>query len=217
MLKENQKDPRKMWNIMRTILPASSKRASVAPHSLKINGHTVCDQQLISERINEFFCSKGANSASKFDNSAPSSFSRFHKRHVFPSIYLDVNNLTEIINVINSLNINKAVDYDSISSFFLRTASTTLAPYIQVFIDCCFANGIFPENATTAKIVPIFKKGERDNPTNYRPISILTSFAKIFERIIYKRLITFLNKHKVILDTHMAFKAIDQPIMLLLT
>ena len=96
---------------------------------------------------------------------------------------------------------DKAVGYDSIPPFFLRTASTTLAPYIQVFIDCCFANSIFFKNATTAKIVPIFKKGECDNPTNYRPISILTSFAKIFERIIYKRLITFLNKHKVIIDT----------------
>ena len=105
------------------------------------------------------------------------------------------------------VNINKAVGYDSISPFFLRTASTTLAPYIQAFIDCCFANGIFPENATTAKIVPIFKKGERDNPTNYRPISILTSFAKIFERIIYKRLITFLNKHKVIIDTQYGFQS----------
>ena len=54
-------------------------------------------------------------------------------------------------------------------------------------------------------MVPIFKKGERDNPTNYRPISILTGFAKIFERIMYKRLITFLNQHKVMLDTQYGF------------
>ena len=190
---------------MRTVLPASSKRASVALRSLKINGRTISDQQLISERFNEFFCSRGANLASKFDNSAPSSFSRFLKRHVSPSTYLDVPNLMEITNVINYLNINKAVGYDSISPFFLRIASIILPPYIQVFIDCCFANGIFPKNATTTKIVPIFKKGERDNPTNYRPISILTSFVKIFERIIYNSVITFLNKHKVILDTQYGF------------
>ena len=97
--------------------------------------------------------------------------------------------------------------YDSISPFFLRIDSTILAPYIPVFINCCFANGIFPENATTAKIVPIFKKGERNNPTNYRTILILTSLAKIFDRIIYKRLITFLNKHKVILDTQYGFQS----------
>ena len=43
-LKENQKDPRKMWKIMRTVLPASSKRASMLLHSLKINGRTVSDR-----------------------------------------------------------------------------------------------------------------------------------------------------------------------------
>ena len=112
----------------------------MALYCLKINGRTVSDQQLISEQFNEFFCSIGANLASKFDNSAPSSFSRFLKCHVSLSIYLDVPHLTEIINVFNSLNINKAVGYDSVSPFFLRIASTVLVPYIQVFIDCCFAN-----------------------------------------------------------------------------
>ena len=115
--------------------PCFFKRASVALYSLKINGRTVSDQQLISEQFHEFFCLIGANLASKFDNSAPSSFLRFLKCHVSPFIYSDVTHLTEIINVINSLNINKAVGYDSVSPFFLRIASTILVPYIQVFID----------------------------------------------------------------------------------
>ena len=114
-LRENQKDTRKMWEILRSVLSASSKRASVALHSIKINGRAVSDQQVISEQFNEFFCCIDANLASSFDNSAPSSFSKFLKRHVFSSIYLDVPNLTEIINVIISLNINKAMVYDSIS------------------------------------------------------------------------------------------------------
>ena len=135
-----------------------------------------------------FFCSIGANLASKFDNSAHSSYYKYLKRRVFTLHILGTYlKLSEIINAINDLNINKAIGYDRISPYFLRIGSTILAPYIQVFIDYCFTNGIFPENGTTAKVVPIFKKGKRDNPTNYRPISILTCFAKIFERIIYKR------------------------------
>ena len=69
-----------------------------------------------------------------------------------------------------------------------------------------FINGIFPGNCTIARIVPIFKKGERDKPTNYRPISILSCFTKIFEKIIYKRLINFLNKHNVIQKTQYGFQ-----------
>ena len=204
-LKINQKDPRKIWDILRSALPASSKRAPVT--SLKINGRIVSNQQVITEQFNEFFCSIGAHLASKFDNSAHSSYYKYLKRRVSPSIYLDVPELSEIINAINDLNINKAIGYDHISPYFLRIGSTILAPYIQVFIDYCFTNGIFPENGTTAKVVPIFKKGKRDNPTNYRPISILTCFAKILERIIYKRLFTFLKKHNVILDSQYGFQS----------
>ena len=157
-MKINQKDPRKIWGILRSVLPTSSKRAPVT--SLKINGRIVSNQQVITEQFDEFFCSIGANLASKFDNSAHSSYYKYLKRRVSPSIYLNVGlpELSEIINTINDLNINKAIGYDHISPYFLRTGSTILAPYIQVFINYCFTNGIFPENGTTAKVVPIFKK-----------------------------------------------------------
>ena len=59
---------------------------------------------------------------------------------------------------------------------------------------------------TIAKIVPIFKKGERENPSNYRPISILTCFSKILEQIIHKRLISFFDKHGIIQHTQYDFQ-----------
>jgi hypothetical protein len=49
-------------------------------------------------------------------------------------------------------------------------------------------SGIFPAWLKYAQIVPVFKKGDKEQPTNYRPISLLTSFSKIFEKVIYKRL-----------------------------
>ena len=85
--------------------------------------------------------------------------------------------------------------------FSLQIASPVIIPYLQVFIEFCFTKGAFPKNCTIARIVPIFKKGERDKPTNYRPISILTCFSKIFEGLLYKRINNLLNKHDVITIT----------------
>ena len=51
------------------------------------------------------------------------------------------------------------------------------------------------------KIVPIFKIEERDKPTNYCSISILTFFSKIFEGLLYIRINNFLNKHNVIINS----------------
>ena len=67
--------------------------------------------------------------------------------------------------------------------------------------------GQVPENCTIARIVPLFEKGERDKPTNYRPISILTCFSKIFEGLLYKRVNNFLNKRNVIINSQYGFES----------
>ena len=86
--------------------------------------------------------------------------------------------------------------------FFFESPLQLLFRIFQVFIEFWqFTEGAFSENCTIARIVPIFKKEERDKPTNYRPISILTCFSKIFEGFLYKRINNFLNKHNVIINS----------------
>ena len=55
ILNDTQKDPRKLWNVIRSVLPASQDCASAIPLSLKINGHTITNDQAISKHFNEFF------------------------------------------------------------------------------------------------------------------------------------------------------------------
>ena len=55
--------------------------------------------------------------------------------------------------------------------------------------------------------MPIFKKDNREDPLNYRPISPLTCFSKIMEKLIHKRLMSFLNKHKVIQKHQYGFQS----------
>ena len=100
-------------------------------------------------------------------------------------MYLEPPTTNEIINCIGSLNVNKAVDHDNIPAYFLKIAAPTLAPYLRSFFDFVFTHGIFPDICNIAKIVPIHKKGERDNPNNFRPISILNCFSKILEKMIH--------------------------------
>ena len=86
--------------------------------------------------------------------------------------------------MINSMNLNKSVGHDNLSPYFRSVASTILAPALCYFIDNAFQSGIFPQSCITAKIVPLFKSGDTQSFTNYWPISILTCFAKIFEKLI---------------------------------
>ena len=93
---------------------------------------------------------------------------------------------------------NDAVVHDNIPVYFLKIAAPTLALYLRSFFDFVFTRGIFRDICKIAKIVPIHKKEEKDNPNNFRPISILNCFSKILEKMIHQRILPFLNKHKIL-------------------
>ena len=67
--------------------------------------------------------------------------------------------------------------------------------------------GIFPSALKTAKVIPIYKKGDCSAMGNYRPISLLSIFSKIFESVISKRLTSFLTKFNILYDYHFGFQS----------
>ena len=99
----------------------------------------------------------------------------------------------------SSVNVKKAVGRDNIPAFFLKTAPFVIANYLCVFIKFSFENGIFSDACKTAKIVAIHKNGNKSNPSNYSPISILTCSSKIFEGLPHKRFVCFFDKHKILI------------------
>src|SRR6188768_3865486 len=66
--------------------------------------------------------------------------------------------------------------------------------------------GIFPDKLKIAKVIPIFKKGDKSEISNYRPISLLSVFSKVFEKIVAKRIISFLSKYAIISDNQFGFR-----------
>ena len=83
-------------------------------------------------------------------------------------------------------------------------------------INCSFTTGIVPQAIKIAKVVPIYKKGERDDVTNYRPISILPYFSKFYEKLMYNRLYNFVEKSGIIFNTQHGFQPGHSPFMSLL-
>ena len=67
-------------------------------------------------------------------------------------------------------------------------------------------SGIFPDKLKIAKVISIFKKGNPELPSNYRPISLLPIFSKLFEKVMYKRLHRFLEIHKVLYSLQFGFQ-----------
>ena len=82
-----------------------------------------------------------------------------------------------------------------------------LAPVVAHLINCSQREGIFPENAKIARVIPIYKnKGSKQLYENYRPISLLPIFSKIIERLIYNKVFKFLVRYEIIFDSQYGFR-----------
>ena len=107
-------------------------------------------------------------------------------------------NTNEVITQILSLK-DKAVGHDKIPAFFLKEAKFVIAPYLTLFLSHIFTEGIiYPSSCKIARIAPIHKGGAKNDTNHYRPISILICFAKIIEKLVYRRFVKFFETHKII-------------------
>ena len=78
-------------------------------------------------------------------------------------------------------------------------------PLTHIF-NASFEQGIFPKDFKLAKVIPVYKKGDNTLCSNYRPISILSVFSKIFEKLVYNRLMAFLDKNKILYNKQFGFR-----------
>ena len=113
---------------------------------------------------------------------------------------------TEIFHQINSLKNSKSCGHDEVSSYFLKVAANILAASLSYFFNTCFTQSIFPDCLKITKVIPVFKSGSKTDTTNNRPISILSPFSKIFEKLIHSRTTAFLEKHLLLLPTLFGFR-----------
>src|ERR1043165_8313011 len=86
-----------------------------------------------------------------------------------------------------------------------------------IAFNCSFNTGLVPQAIKIAKVVPVYKKGAKDNETNYRPISILPYFSKFYEKLMYDRLYNFVQKSNVVFQSQHGFQAGHSPYMNLLS
>ena len=82
----------------------------------------------------------------------------------------------------------KAIKSNNINSHFLKAGNIVLAPYLSTLFNYYLMNGVYLDGLKVAEVVPIFKKDDPNDVTNYKPISLLSNFNKIFEKLVYQRL-----------------------------
>ena len=117
--------------------------------------------------------------------------------------------------LINEETISKTIDdmhtkascrFDCISSQLLKSIKPVLTKSLTLITNQILTTGIFPDKLKTAKVIPIYKKGDETLFCNYKPISILPAISKVIETIIYNQLDSFLKRRKLMYDSQYGFR-----------
>ena len=112
----------------------------------------------------------------------------------------------EIEEIISGLKTKKTEDIYGISTETLKLIQRHISHPLAEIFNKCMQQGNFPDKLKIAKIIPVYKKGNKKECQNYRPIAILPAISKILEKIILRRLATYFSKHKLLTKDQFAYQ-----------
>ena len=101
---------------------------------------------------------------------------------------------------------NKSPGYDEINNKILKLSTKEISKPLTHIFNLSFENGIFPNSLKLAIVTPIFKSDDNKKFKNYRPISVLSCFSKVHERLMYNRLINYIDKNGILSKHQYGFR-----------
>jgi hypothetical protein len=158
---------------------------------LKINGNMINNAQGIVDFFNSYFLTivdNNLKNTSSANNNNPLDYLQQAFHCPFPHVKHQAVTSTEIAKIIQSLKNKDSHGYDEISVRLLKASYPFIISPLTHMCNKMLLSGNSPDRSKYAEVKPLFKNGDKTDPSNYRPISILTSFSKTFEKIIYRRL-----------------------------
>ena len=192
------KDIKKTWGVINEVLGREKNRESLPDYFIS-KGHILSGSFDIAQGFNNFFSNIGPELASQIPLSGKN-FSDYLSEEVKENFIFA--NITEeiILDNLKKIKTKNSAGPDNISSRLLKEIiGVLLKPLVHVF-NLSFKSGYIPPELKTAQIIPIFKNGSEDKHSfnNYRPISLLSNFGKLLEKIAASQMIKYLNKFNIL-------------------
>jgi hypothetical protein len=170
-----------------------------------VGGTMETDPLLIVNKFNDFFSTIGANLSAQIPHTQQS-YTSYLKGTYPNSFILFPTDFHEIVSVVNNLPNKKSAGMDEITMDIMKRSINIIADPLSKIINASFETGVFPNELKVGKVCPIHKDGPKNEFENYRPISILQSFSKIFEKLVYMRLERYLRQNQVLNPAQYGFR-----------
>ena len=176
------------------------------PNFFRQNKDILNNPKDIADGFNDFFAGIGPQLAAEIDQtgrSYESYLDNCDSLFKFSSI-----TETSILNVIKKLKPKTSSGVDCVSNKLLKRIAPIIISPLHYLINLSLETGFVPQQMKVSKIIPLYKtgSGDKSNFSNYRPISILSSFAKLIEKIVCSQLMYYLNNHRLLYKHQYGFR-----------
>ena len=199
----NSRNSSEIWKTINEVLSRNTKTKTNID-SIKTENCNFTDAKEISEILNDHFTEirpklasgspRGYTSCSDYITKANSPF---HLKQTSPKTILDL---------LKSMSAKKATSLDNIPSRLVKEAAPVICKSLATIFNKSVDTGIFPTGMKLAKVPPIHKANDKDNLNNFRPISVLSAIAKVFERIVFNQFYTYLNQNNLLSKFQSGFR-----------
>lgn len=178
------KNPKIFWSYAK-----SRKQTSNYPNILTLNNRILSEGSDMVEGFNNFFYSMFSLPVPQYAQSE-----LVDPQQAVENIGTLLISETSVLSLLKNLDVKKGAGCDNIPPYFIKQCASVLAGPLAKLFTKSIRGGVFPTVWKEAKIVPVHKKGLKIKIENYRPISILNVFSKIFEKSVYNSIYPFVSK-----------------------
>ena len=206
LFSSSSSNSKKLWkNINNLLKHKRSKDESSINEIMNRKGEIITDHSEIANVFNNFFVNIGEELANKISTTANNPMSNLIKP-TKNSIFISPITANEIKQIIDGLDVTKSTPSHSATIWLVKASAPVICSVLAKIFNQCINEGVFPDIFKVAEVIPMFKAGDKKNPGNYRPISLLNVFSKIFERCLHNRLESYLTSYNLFYECQFGFR-----------
>jgi len=203
LLTNDKNNVQQMWKVYSELLGRKQSKSNKIP-KLVINGKPITGDHNITDAFNDYFATIGKNLADGFPNN--NNYKNYLTAYYSESMFITPVTEEELLKTIAALPLNKAPGLDGIKSNIVKCSAPWIVMPLTHIYNMSFTQAVVPDKLKCSKVIPIYKKKDKTSPGNYRPISLLSIFNKLLEKLMYKRLYSFLSINDIIYDYQFGFR-----------
>ena len=198
-------DMKKTWKQINEIMQKKKKTPDLPKYFLD-NNKVITENIDIANCFNNFFSNIGPALANAISSPPNKSFRDYLTPSITSSFNFNMVTEEDTFKVINNLKSKTSTGHDGLSSILLKFIAPQILEVLTMILNQSLSTGIFPDSLKIAKITPIFKKENPHLTDNYRPISLLPSISKVFEKNVYNQIYEYFTENKLLYESQYGFR-----------